>query len=195
MSPPEIRLPELDGKTPKMYRGGKICCDVHFNPLWAKHAPSYGIAHAMALGVHFDSHPSRVVSSVAGRGDPALGGVRLAVVCLMKQANQVTVPSRPCPSSSSSLRSTAEVPPSFARRPRHRACADCRLWRTTSAWDTRRSGNAPSSHSPPSPTPNTGYSPTFSSANTTSLEDSFAASSYRWSLFCAPTKTGANVSQ
>ncbi|KAK8803019.1 hypothetical protein WA538_002095 [Blastocystis sp. DL] len=51
MSPPEIRLPELDGKTPKMYRGGKICCDVHFNPLWGKHAPSYGIAHAMALGL------------------------------------------------------------------------------------------------------------------------------------------------
>ena len=51
MSPPEIILPELDGKTPKMYRGGKICCDIHFNPLWTKMAPSYGIAHAMALGV------------------------------------------------------------------------------------------------------------------------------------------------
>ena len=51
MSPPEIRLPELDGKTPKMYRGGKICCDIHFNPLWAKNSPTFGIAHAMALGV------------------------------------------------------------------------------------------------------------------------------------------------
>lgn len=51
MSPPEIILPELDGKTPKMYRGGKICCDIHFNPLWTRNAPTYGIAHALALGV------------------------------------------------------------------------------------------------------------------------------------------------
>lgn len=50
-TPPEIRLPELDGKTPKMYRGGKICCDIHFNPLWMKRVPTFGIAHAMALGV------------------------------------------------------------------------------------------------------------------------------------------------
>ena len=33
---PEIQLPELDGKTAKMYRGGKICLTVHFKPLWAK---------------------------------------------------------------------------------------------------------------------------------------------------------------
>ena len=51
MSPPEIILPELDGKTPKMYRGGQICCDIHFNPLWTRNAPTYGIAHALALGV------------------------------------------------------------------------------------------------------------------------------------------------
>mgnify|MGYP004658119373 FL=1 len=34
-----------------MYRGGKICCDIHFNPLWMKRVPRFGIAHAMALGV------------------------------------------------------------------------------------------------------------------------------------------------
>ncbi len=33
---PEIRIPELDGKTAKMYRGGAICLTVHFKPLWAK---------------------------------------------------------------------------------------------------------------------------------------------------------------
>mmetsp|Transcript_44719 Transcript_44719/g.43322 ORF Transcript_44719/g.43322 Transcript_44719/m.43322 type:complete len:93 (+) Transcript_44719:127-405(+) len=36
MTPIELELPELDGKTPKMYRGGKICLDIHFAPLWAK---------------------------------------------------------------------------------------------------------------------------------------------------------------
>merc|ERR1712146_883487 len=31
---PELCLPELDGTTSKMYRGGKICLDIHFQPLW-----------------------------------------------------------------------------------------------------------------------------------------------------------------
>ena len=48
---PEIALPELDGKTAKMYRGGKICLTDHFKPLWAKNVPKFGIAHAMALGL------------------------------------------------------------------------------------------------------------------------------------------------
>lgn len=51
MAAPEIELPELDGKTPKMYRGGKICLTDHFKPLWARNAPKFGIAHCMALGV------------------------------------------------------------------------------------------------------------------------------------------------
>eukprot|EP00918_Siedleckia_nematoides_P037653 GHVU01081676.1.p1 GENE.GHVU01081676.1~~GHVU01081676.1.p1 ORF type:complete len:150 (+),score=19.87 GHVU01081676.1:34-483(+) len=50
-APIELELPELDGKTPKMYRGGKICLDIHFAPLWSKNSPKYGIAHALALGV------------------------------------------------------------------------------------------------------------------------------------------------
>jgi ufm1-conjugating enzyme 1 len=33
---PEIKIPSLDGKTAKMYRGGAICLTVHFKPLWAK---------------------------------------------------------------------------------------------------------------------------------------------------------------
>merc|ERR1711997_958631 len=49
MTAPEIALPELDGKTAKMYRGGKICLTDHFKPLWGKNAPRFGIAHAMAL--------------------------------------------------------------------------------------------------------------------------------------------------
>lgn len=48
---PEIAIPELDGKTAKMYRGGKICLTDHFKPLWARNVPKFGIAHAMALGV------------------------------------------------------------------------------------------------------------------------------------------------
>lgn len=48
---PEIALPELDGKTAKMYRGGKICLSDHFKPLWARNVPKFGIAHAMALGL------------------------------------------------------------------------------------------------------------------------------------------------
>ncbi len=47
-TPIEMELPELDGKTHKMYRGGKICLDIHFAPLWAKHQPKLGIAHALA---------------------------------------------------------------------------------------------------------------------------------------------------
>ena len=48
---PEIELPELEGKTAKMYRGGKICLTVHFKPLWARNAPHFGLAHALCLGL------------------------------------------------------------------------------------------------------------------------------------------------
>lgn len=48
---PEIALPDLDGKTAKMFRGGKICLTDHFKPLWSRNVPKFGIAHAMALGV------------------------------------------------------------------------------------------------------------------------------------------------
>ncbi|XP_003387571.1 PREDICTED: ubiquitin-fold modifier-conjugating enzyme 1-like [Amphimedon queenslandica] len=48
---PEIAIPELDGKTAKMYRGGKICLTDHFKPLWARNVPKFGIAHAIALGL------------------------------------------------------------------------------------------------------------------------------------------------
>lgn len=48
---PEIAIPELDGKTAKMYRGGKICLTDHFKPLWAKNVPKFGIGHAIALGL------------------------------------------------------------------------------------------------------------------------------------------------
>ena len=48
---PEIAIPELDGKTAKMYRGGKICLTDHFKPLWARNVPKFGISHAMALGL------------------------------------------------------------------------------------------------------------------------------------------------
>ena len=48
---PELCLPELDGKTPKMYRGGKICFTIPFKPLWAKNVPHFGVAHAICLGL------------------------------------------------------------------------------------------------------------------------------------------------
>lgn len=47
----KIAIPELDGKTAKMYRGGKICISDHFKPLWARNVGKFGIAHAMALGL------------------------------------------------------------------------------------------------------------------------------------------------
>ena len=49
--PIELCLPELDGKTEKMYRGGKICLDIHFAPLWQKNTPHFGIAHSLAYGL------------------------------------------------------------------------------------------------------------------------------------------------
>lgn len=61
--PPELALPELDGKTEKMYRGGKICLDTHFRPLWQRNQPHFGIAHAMALGVR----PSHALPSGTAR--------------------------------------------------------------------------------------------------------------------------------
>ncbi|EEA07678.1 uncharacterized protein CMU_006010 [Cryptosporidium muris RN66] len=51
LTPIEIELPQLDGKTEKMYRGGKICLDIHFIPLWAKNCPKFGIAHVLAMGL------------------------------------------------------------------------------------------------------------------------------------------------
>ncbi|KAA6387357.1 MAG: putative Ubiquitin-fold modifier-conjugating enzyme 1 [Streblomastix strix] len=50
-APPELAIPELEGKTVKMYRGGKICLSSHFAPLWARNQPHYGIAHLLALGL------------------------------------------------------------------------------------------------------------------------------------------------
>ncbi|KAL6040505.1 Ubiquitin-fold modifier-conjugating enzyme 1 [Balamuthia mandrillaris] len=50
-TPIEMQLPELEGKTAKMYRGGKICLTIHFKPLWARNAPHFGIAHGLALGL------------------------------------------------------------------------------------------------------------------------------------------------
>lgn len=52
---PEIELPQLDGKTAKMYRGGKICLTDHFFPLWSKNVPKFGIVHALALGVRLST--------------------------------------------------------------------------------------------------------------------------------------------
>jgi ufm1-conjugating enzyme 1 len=48
---PEIALPQLEGKTVKMYRGGKICMTTHFHPLWARNVPYFGVSHALALGL------------------------------------------------------------------------------------------------------------------------------------------------
>lgn len=48
---PEIELPELDGKTAKMFRGGKICLEGHFKQLWGRNTPKFGVAHALAMGL------------------------------------------------------------------------------------------------------------------------------------------------
>uniref|UniRef100_A0A8B9S322 Ubiquitin-fold modifier-conjugating enzyme 1 n=1 Tax=Apteryx owenii TaxID=8824 RepID=A0A8B9S322_APTOW len=83
---PEIAIPELDGKTAKMYRGGKICLTEHFRPLWARNVPKFGLAHLMALGVSVGESRGSVwgwrcgathgicshsaAGPLAGRGDP-----------------------------------------------------------------------------------------------------------------------------
>ncbi|KAF7456023.1 Ubiquitin-fold modifier-conjugating enzyme 1 [Cryptosporidium felis] len=51
ITPFEIEIPELDGKSPKMYRGGKICLDIHFIPLWSRNCPKFGIVHALVSGL------------------------------------------------------------------------------------------------------------------------------------------------
>ena len=51
MTAVELEIPELDGKTAKMYRGGKVCLTTHFNPLWMKSNGKFGIAHILALGL------------------------------------------------------------------------------------------------------------------------------------------------
>ncbi|KAK2951581.1 putative Ubiquitin-fold modifier-conjugating enzyme 1 [Blattamonas nauphoetae] len=51
VTPFDIEIPELEGKTVKMYHGGKICLTDHFKPVWAKNQPRYGIGHALALGL------------------------------------------------------------------------------------------------------------------------------------------------
>jgi hypothetical protein len=33
------------------FSGGKICMTDHFQPLWVRNVPRFGIAHALALGV------------------------------------------------------------------------------------------------------------------------------------------------
>ena len=50
-SAPEILIPELEGKTAKMYKGGKICLTDHFFPLWARNTPKYGISHLLIFGL------------------------------------------------------------------------------------------------------------------------------------------------
>ncbi|EFC45186.1 predicted protein [Naegleria gruberi] len=48
---PEFKIPELIGKTAKMYHDGRVCQTLHFHPLWARNVPHFGIAHALALGL------------------------------------------------------------------------------------------------------------------------------------------------
>ncbi|OII73794.1 uncharacterized protein cubi_03591 [Cryptosporidium ubiquitum] len=51
ITPFEVEIPELDGKTLKMYKGGKICLDSHFIPLWSRNYPKFGIVHVLASGL------------------------------------------------------------------------------------------------------------------------------------------------
>uniref|UniRef100_A0A8C2APV5 Ubiquitin-fold modifier-conjugating enzyme 1 n=1 Tax=Cyprinus carpio TaxID=7962 RepID=A0A8C2APV5_CYPCA len=60
---PEVAIPELDGKTAKMYRGGKICLTDHFKPLWARNVPKFGLAHLMALGVSYVTSKVKCIMS------------------------------------------------------------------------------------------------------------------------------------
>ena len=50
-APPDIMVPFFENKTPKMYRGARICLDIHFQPLWINNEPHFGIVHALAMGL------------------------------------------------------------------------------------------------------------------------------------------------
>lgn len=58
---PEIKIPSLDGKTAKMYRGGSICLTVHFKPLWAKNRQA-SLLSAFCLSYGLGICTTRVVS-------------------------------------------------------------------------------------------------------------------------------------
>ena len=51
LSPPEISLPELKEKSEKLYRGGHICLDIHFTPVWHERKGAGGIAFALVHGL------------------------------------------------------------------------------------------------------------------------------------------------
>ena len=59
---PEIRIPELDGKTAKMFRGGAICLTVHFKPLWAKNRCARLLTYRLHVNLAFISKVSRSLS-------------------------------------------------------------------------------------------------------------------------------------
>ena len=61
MTAPEIALPELDGKTAKMYRGGKICLSDHFKPLWGR--DDGGLAQSVIL-VMVQSFPVKLTPNI-----------------------------------------------------------------------------------------------------------------------------------
>lgn len=65
---PEIEIPELDGKTAKMYRGGKICLTVHFKPLWAKNR--YVLSYACTQSKYIDHQISIQASSPVRASKP-----------------------------------------------------------------------------------------------------------------------------
>lgn len=46
-----MKLPELENKTEKMFRGGIICTEEHFLPLWSAKAPKMGIIHSLINGL------------------------------------------------------------------------------------------------------------------------------------------------
>jgi len=50
-APPDIFVPALEGRTPKIYVGGRICLDIHFQPLWIQRVPYLGIVHALTKGL------------------------------------------------------------------------------------------------------------------------------------------------
>ncbi|KAL2895386.1 Ubiquitin-fold modifier-conjugating enzyme 1 [Bienertia sinuspersici] len=69
---PELELPQLDGKTQKMYRGGKICLTVHFKPLWAKNwyfplSHKEGRIGVASVNKCFESPKTRVQHHLTGR--------------------------------------------------------------------------------------------------------------------------------
>ena len=90
---PELKIPELENKTAKMYRGGAICLTVHFKPLWAKNRRA-GLGAALAVALPL---PVSTKSSALWRSSRCvLWPIACHVSQVMRDVHQLFITSMSC---------------------------------------------------------------------------------------------------